>query len=62
MINISCNTALRGWGFLDAIITLCPKCHRTINIVNMSDERTDQSMRTTMFLKILVRCVLTLSS
>ena len=32
--------------FLDA---LCPKCHRPVKIVDMSDERTDQSMRTTLF-------------
>ena len=49
--NISCNTALRGWGFLDVIImrwTLYPECHRHVNIVDMSDERTDQSMRITL--------------
>ena len=48
-INISCNTASRGCGFLDATITLCPLCHRSVKIVDMSDERTDQSMRTTLF-------------
>ena len=37
--------------------TLCPKCHRHVEIVDMSDERTDQSMSTTLFLLILVRCV-----
>ena len=29
--------------------TLCPKCHRSAKIVDMSDERTDQSMRTSLF-------------
>ena len=38
------------------------KCHRHVKIVDMSDERTDQSMRTTLFLLILVRCVLAWSS
>ena len=38
------------------------KCHRYVKIVDMSDERTAQSMRTTLFLRILVRCVLALSS
>ena len=49
----------------DAIImrwTSCPKFHRHVKILDMSDERTDQSMRTTLFLLILVRCVLALSS
>ena len=49
-------------GFLDAIIILCPKCHRPVKIVDISDKRTDKSMRTTLFLLILVRCVLTFSS
>ena len=39
---------IESWEFLDAIITLCPKCHRPVKIVDMSDERTDQSMRTTL--------------
>ena len=39
-----------------------PNCHRHAKIVDMSDKRTDQSMRTTLFLLILVRCVLALSS
>ena len=38
------------------------KCHKHVKIVDMSDERTDQSIRTTLFLLILVRCVLVLSS
>ena len=38
------------------------KCHRPVKIVGMSDEPTDQSMRITLFLLILVRCVLALSS
>ena len=33
-------------------------CHRHAKILDMSDERTDQSMRTLLFLLILVRCVL----
>ena len=37
-------------------------CHRHVKIVDMSDERTDQSMCTTLFLQILVRCFLALSS
>ena len=37
-------------------------CHRHVKIRDMSDERTDQSMRTTLFLLILVKCVLALSS
>ena len=36
--------------------------HRHVKILDMSDEQTDQSMRTTLFLLILVRCVLALSS
>ena len=38
------------------------KCHKHVKIVDMCDERTDQSMRTALFLLILVRCVLALSS
>ena len=52
-------------GFLDANLCVGPsvlKCHRHVKIVDMSDERTDQFMRTTLFLLILVRCVLVLSS
>ena len=37
------------------------KCHRHVKIVDMSDERTDHSMRTTLCLLILVRCVMALS-
>ena len=35
-------------------------CHRHVKILDMSDERTDQSMHTTLFLLILVSCVLAL--
>ena len=38
------------------------KCHRHVKTLDISDERTDQSIRTTLFLLILVRCVLALSS
>ena len=38
------------------------KCHGHVKIADMPDERTDHSMRTTLFLLILVRCVLALSS
>ena len=37
-------------------------CHRHVQILDMSDERTDQSKRTTLFLLILGRCVLALST
>ena len=33
-------------------------CHRHVKILDMSDERTDQSMRTILFLLVLVRCIL----
>ena len=36
--------------------------HRHVKVLDMSDERTDLSMRTTLFLVIIVRCVLALSS
>ena len=36
------------------------KCHKNVIIVDVSDEWTDQSMHTTLFLLILVRCVLAL--
>ena len=52
-------------GFLMPLLCVGPsvqKCHRSVKIVDMSDMRTDQSMRTTLFLLNLVRCVLTLSS
>ena len=76
-LNNSCDLVLRnqhryllqhcieGWGFLDAIImrwTLFLKCHRHAKIEDMPDEQTDQSVCTRMFLLILVRCVLALSS
>ena len=54
-----------AWGFLMPLLYVGPsvqKCHRHVKIVDMSDKRTDQSMRTTLFLLILVRCVLELSS
>ena len=38
------------------------KCHRHVKIVDMSDKRTDHLMHTTLFLLILVRCVLAFSS
>ena len=38
------------------------KCHRHVQIINMSDEQTDQSIRTASFLLILMRCVLALAS
>ena len=47
-----CIERLGGGGVLDVIImrwTLCAKCHRSVKIVDMTDERTDQSMRTTFF-------------
>ena len=50
VLGVSCHVASRGWGFLDAITmrwTLCPKCHWHVQIVDMSDEQTGQSMRTT---------------
>ena len=52
MLSISCDAAARGEGFLDAIImlwSLCQKGHRHVQIVDMSDEHTGQSMRTTLF-------------
>ena len=64
-IDISCNTAPRGWAFLMPLLcvgTSVQKCHRHVKIIDMSDERTDQSLRTTLFLLILVRSVLALSS
>ena len=44
------------------IVRLGVSCHKSVKIVDMSDERTDQSMRTTLFLLILVMCVLILLS
>ena len=38
------------------------KCRRYVKIVDMSDERTAQSMHKALFLLILVKCVLALSS
>ena len=69
-LNNSCNLVLRdrhreAGGFLMPLLCIGPsvqKCHRHVKIVDMSDERTDQSMRTTLFLLMLVRCVLSLSS
>ena len=37
-------------------------CQRHVKILGTSDERIDQSMRTTLFLLILGRCVLALST
>ena len=67
VLNISCNTASRGWagGFFMPIFWVgssVQKCHGHVKIVDMSDERTDQSMRTTLLLLILARCDLALSS
>ena len=64
-IVIYCSTVPRNWGFLMQLLCDGPsiqKCHRHVKIVDMSDERTDQSMRTTLFLLILMRYVLALSS
>ena len=52
-------------GFLMPLLCVGPsvqKCHRHVKIVDMSDERPKQSMCTTLFLLILVRWVLALSS
>ena len=52
-------------GFLKPLLCVgyfVQKCHRHVKILDMSDERTDQSMRTTLFLLILVRLVLIFSS
>ena len=67
VLNISCNTVSRGWagGFFMPIFWVessVQKCHGHVKIVDMSDERTDQSMRTTLLLLILARCDLALSS
>ena len=48
-------------GFLVPLLCVGPsvqKRHRHVKIKDMSDERIDQSMRTTLCLLILVRCVL----
>ena len=55
----------KAWGFLMPLLCAgpsVPNCHRHVKILDMSDERADQSMRTTLVLLILVRFVLTLSS
>ena len=47
-----CNVALRTWRFGSASIisrALCPKLSFTCSIVDMSDEGTGQSLRTTLF-------------
>ena len=48
----SCNAALTAWRFLGASImrrTPCPERSFTYSIVDMSDERTGQSMDTVFF-------------
>ena len=52
-------------GFLMSLLCVEPSvqnCHKHAKTFDMSDERTDQSMRTTLLLVSLVRCVLALSS
>ena len=53
-----------GGGFLMPLLCVGPFVQnvRRVNILDMSDERTDQSILTTLILLILVRCVLALSS
>ena len=55
----------KAGGFLVPLLCVGPSarnCHRPVKILDMSDERTDQLMRKTLFLLSLVRCVLALSS
>ena len=50
VLSISCHVASRGWGFLHAILCVGPSvqnCHGHVQIVDMSDELTGQSMRIT---------------
>ena len=59
--NAYCVSLLYGFDATDW--TLCLKLsYRHVKIVDMSNERTGPSMRTTLFLLILVRCILALSS
>ena len=53
-----------AWSFLMPLLHVgsSVKKSRTIKMLDISDERTDQSMRATLFLLIPVRCVLALSS
>ena len=65
-INISHATLHRKvGGFLMPLLCVGPSvqnCHRHVKIFDMPDERNDNLKRTTLFLLILVRCVLALSS
>ena len=59
-----CIEKLGGGEFLMPLLCVGPSvqnCHRHVKILDISDERTNQSIRTTLFLLILVRCVLALS-
>ena len=55
----------KAGGFLMRLLCVghsVQNCHRHVKILDMSDERTDLSMRTTLFLLIRVSCVLAFSS